>query len=62
MAARKRRFFTQAEFAQLTGVSVRTIQRRVRSGDIRAVRVSYHTVRIPADELERLPSAAAVAA
>lgn len=60
--AAKRRFFTQAEFAELTGVSLRTIQRRVRTGDIRAVRVSYHTVRIPAAELKRLPSAAAAAA
>lgn len=48
-------YYTIAEFAKLLGVSTRTIQRRISSGDIQAVRVTYHTVRIPAEELKRLP-------
>ncbi len=58
--ARKRRFMTMAEFAREARISVRTVQRRIRSGDIAAVRASYHSVRIPVEELDRFPSAAAV--
>jgi excisionase family DNA binding protein len=45
---------TVAEVAGRLHVSRQTVWRRVRSGELRAVRVGGHLVRVPADAVDEL--------
>lgn len=47
------RLFSMADYAAASGLSERTVQRRVAAGEIRTVRVG-RTVRIHPDEVARL--------
>ena len=49
----KKEFYTMKEFADIFRVSLPTIKRWIKKGKIRAVKVEK-TVRIPAEEIERL--------
>lgn len=46
--------YTTAEFARALPASVKTVQRMVAAGRIRAVRISARRIVIPATEMERL--------
>ncbi|WP_445184581.1 helix-turn-helix domain-containing protein [Pseudonocardia sp. Cha107L01] len=48
-----RNAYSAAELAELIGVSDETIRRWIKNGDIKAFRIG-RTVRIPAEELERI--------
>jgi excisionase family DNA binding protein len=48
------------EFATEIGISVRSVYRSIRTGDIRAVRIG-HLLRIPRTEIDRLTFAASAA-
>src|SRR5687767_5572080 len=47
-------YFTIAEVAALLRVSRETIKRRIRNGDIKALRISQRTIRIPIASVEAL--------
>lgn len=49
----KKEFYTMKEFADMFRISLPTIQRWIKKGKIRAVKIEK-TVRIPAEEIEKL--------
>ncbi|MDN5918308.1 MAG: helix-turn-helix domain-containing protein [Pseudonocardia sp.] len=46
---------TPTELAQMVNVNIRTVRRLIAAGEIRAFRIG-RSVRIPADEIDRLTS------
>jgi excisionase family DNA binding protein len=51
---RERRAFRLSEAAELLGTSRWTVARAIHAGHVRAIRLGPRTLRIPADELERI--------
>lgn len=48
--------FSRRTVAALLDISIETVSRRIKSGDVRAIKVGSRLIRIPRSEVERLLS------